>query len=342
MKHMIKSYLEAERINRQDLPNVAIEAFSLAWWESCGYPHRIESSSELWKFHNQMHDGRFEVNSTLIGEIDSQLQETINSAADILVRYTKSTFGFADCARESFSRAILQFNYLHRLNRDLSSMRVLEIGPGNGYLGLLLGIHGVRYWSLEASQAFYMYQNSLWNYAFGNSYINGITRRESLSSTIIEHIPYWDICKRDYIFPNITHISANHVISEMNPLAIHRICDIITRSKTPPTIVIEGLGYPHIPHHEVKKIFIDAGFCWETYENGRVDIVTYGRNLSQVKLTVNADIKVNFKQRVISLFIRYKKHKSLAKPIPCAFISNLFSGLPSVPSAEYLWRAGVW
>ena len=342
MNYMIKSYKEAERIGRQDIPNVAIQAFALAWWRSSDYPHEIESSSELWKFHNQMHDGRFDLNATLIGEIDSSLHQTIISTAEILVSYTKSTFGFADCARESFSRAILQFNYLYRLNRDLSSMSILEIGPGNGYLGLLLAIHGVKYYALEACQAFYMYQNSIWNYAFGNSYFDGIKRREEGSETIIEHVPYWNVCNRDFMFPNVTHISANHVISEMNPLAINRICQLIARSKTPPTIVIEGLGYPHIPHHEVKKMFTSQGFHWESYEGGIIDLVTYGNGQQQVELKLDADIEANFKQRVKSKFNRYAKQKEITKPIPCAFISTLFSSLPSVPHAEYLWRAGEW
>ena len=66
MSNIVENYNQAERAGRATVSNRVIEAFSLEVFETLGYPCRIDSESELWRYHDVMQEGRFIQNLRLI------------------------------------------------------------------------------------------------------------------------------------------------------------------------------------------------------------------------------------------------------------------------------------
>ena len=67
MSNIVEKYNQAERAGRATVSNRAIESFSLELWNAMGYPFKVDSESELWRYHDSMQDGRFKQNLRLIG-----------------------------------------------------------------------------------------------------------------------------------------------------------------------------------------------------------------------------------------------------------------------------------
>ena len=116
---------------------------------------------------------------------------------------------------------------------------MLEIGSGSGYLGLLCGISGWRYSSIDVSKRLITYQNALWNFAgFKVKFAEvGVT----YSDSEFLQIPWWVWCNPALPLPEREILVANHVIQEMNPLSLSHT---IKRSKNlgAKYITAEGLG----------------------------------------------------------------------------------------------------
>ena len=158
---LIARYGAAEQAGRAQVPNMAILAFGLDVFQAVGYPHRISSSRELWRYHDVMHNGRLEHNLGLLGSAMDGEVDLVRRAADAIVGFSVSTFGFASAGKEMLSRAVYQYSLLASvLKNESRPWTIMEFGPGCGFLGVLLGLAGHRYVALEASQAFWVYQSS--------------------------------------------------------------------------------------------------------------------------------------------------------------------------------------
>ena len=57
----VEKYNSEEKEGRKHLPNRFMEAFKPITFERLGYPARIESEDEVYKFFDSMHDGRLRV-----------------------------------------------------------------------------------------------------------------------------------------------------------------------------------------------------------------------------------------------------------------------------------------
>ena len=68
MENIVDKYNQAERAGRATVSNRAIEAFSLELWNTLGYPFKVETESELWRYHDVMQEGRFKKNLLEVGE----------------------------------------------------------------------------------------------------------------------------------------------------------------------------------------------------------------------------------------------------------------------------------
>lgn len=216
---LISRYREAETVGRSFVPNRAIQAFGLETFSAVGYPYEITDERELWRYHDVMQDGRLEGNLRLL-ETDSKFDnwELAKRAASSLQSFSEARFGFPSAGKDMLSRALYQYALLCAvLDGRPKPWSILEVGPGCGYLGLLLGLEGHRYLALEASQAFYTYQSTLFGDLFADEYCDGLS---DVTDARIAHLTWWDFCREGSKLPELTGATANHMLAEMNSSAL--------------------------------------------------------------------------------------------------------------------------
>jgi len=266
---IIADYEEAERYGRRAVPNSAIAAFTPEVFQHIGYPHRITHSQELWRYHDVMQDGRLEQNLLLVGRSMDDELDLVGRAADAIIRFTETNFGFRSAGKDMLSRAVYQYSLIREsLNGLPRPWTVMELGPGCGYLGVLLGLDGHSYIAIEASQAFWVYQSALLRSVFAGEYSDGLRSEEELR---IRHIPWWKLCSEGFTFPKLTACTANHMLAEMNAAALVHISRKLA--------VSQPVGF--------KVIAEDLGLCRYNEENETLKrIAKTGFNATEIKSRV--------------------------------------------------------
>lgn len=129
-----------------------------------------------------------------------------------------------------------------------SPLRILEIGPGSGYLGLLLANDGHQYFAMDAAQAFYLYQKKLWSDIFGSDYFDYSESSFRLDTTKVTHIPWWQFANLSIPIPDVDVVTINHALAEMHPNAVKTVFARLYSAwgDTDKKLVLaEGLGYDY-------------------------------------------------------------------------------------------------
>jgi hypothetical protein len=273
---LIARYGAAEQAGRAKVPNLAIQAFSLEVFQAIGYPHRISSSRELWRYHDVMQDGRLEQNLGLLGSAMDGEVDLVQRAADAIVDFSFSVFGFASAGKDMLSRAVYQYSLLASvLDGVPRPWTILEVGPGCGYLGVLLGLAGHRYIALEASQAFWVHQSALLQHVFGEEYSDGLVEDRRR----ISHLAWWDFCSEGSTLPQLTACTANHMLGEMNPSGLIHLTRKLYGSQTDGfQLLAEDLGLcRYTGEQETLKRIVKSDFNAEEIR-GRVWLFTKTRD----------------------------------------------------------------
>ena len=102
-------------------------------------------------------------------------------------------------------------------------LRILEIGPGSGYLGMLLANDGHKYFAMDAAQAFYLYQKKLWSDIYGSDYFDYSESSSRPDTAKITHIPWWQFANLSIPIPDVDVVTINHALAEMHPQAVKTI-----------------------------------------------------------------------------------------------------------------------
>ena len=158
MSNIVANYNQAERAGRATVSNRAIESFSLEVFNATGYPCRIEDESELWRYHDVMQEGRFLHNLRLIGKYTDHEFDLVTKTAKQILSFSERELTIRNSGKHALTRSLYQYQLLMKNRPHDGSLRILEIGPGSGYLGLLLANDGHQYFAMDAAQAFYLYQ----------------------------------------------------------------------------------------------------------------------------------------------------------------------------------------
>ena len=236
----IENYNRIEDESIRSFSNYLVRAFAPITFNNLNFQTDIKSQNELWKYIDTQHEGRYFENMALLGGgITESEFELLQEAVDICMKFTK-TIGKELIPINALTRSLISYraikSYFTSLNKAPS---VLEIGAGSGYLGLLCGISGWWYSSLDVSKSLVTYQNTLWNFAgFKVKFAEvGVT----YSDSNFLQIPWWVWCNTESPLPNREIVVANHVIQEMAPLSlsftIRRSRDLSAKY-----ITAEGLG----------------------------------------------------------------------------------------------------
>jgi len=257
---MIARYHAAEQAGQRVIPNAAIAAFSPEVFQLIGYPHRIFDAREMWRYHDVMQDGRLVENLRLIGhEMDGQL-DIIRETAAVIMRFSEENFGFRSAGTDMLSRAVYQYSLIETVLSGVPKpWKILEVGPGCGYLGVMLGLSGHCYSALEASQAFWIYQNALFRFVFGPEYTDGLSDE---GESRIRHLPWWGFCAESYKLPRLTACTANHMLAEMNASALVHLSRRLASSQSDGfKVIAEDLGLcRYNEEHETLRRVVKSGF----------------------------------------------------------------------------------
>lgn len=223
MSNIVEKYNQAERAGRATVSNRAIESFSLELWNTLGYPFKVESESELWRYHDSMQDGRFKDNLRLLGSYSEHDFDLVTKTAKQVLSFSERHLPIRSSGKHAVTRSLYQYQLLMKNRPHDGSLRILEIGPGSGYLGLLLANDGHQYFAMDAAQAFYLYQKKLWSDIYGDDYFDCSESSSQPDTAKITHIPWWQFANLSIPIPDVDVVTINHALTEMHPQAVKTI-----------------------------------------------------------------------------------------------------------------------
>ena len=314
MTNIVEKYNQAERAGRATVSNRAIESFSLEVFTTLGYPCRIDDESELWRYHDVMQEGRFKQNLRLIGSYSEHEFDLITRTAKQILSFSERHLPIRNSGKHALTRSLYQYQLLMKHRPHDGPLRILEIGPGSGYLGLLLANDGHEYFAMDAAQAFYLYQKKLWSDLYGADYFDYSESTSRADMAKVTHIPWWQFANLSIPIPDVDVVTINHALCEMHPQAVKTIFVRLYSAwgDTDKKLVIaESWGYDYFKRKEAMLEDIRS-------ENFAVHRITNSVTLfrpdkasaqaqaieSRIKPSFNARTKRKINKRLTSLIVR--------------------------------------
>jgi hypothetical protein len=264
MSNIVDRYNQAERAGRATVSNRAIESFSLEVFNAVGYPCRIEDESELWRYHDVMNEGGFKETLRLIGSYSEHDFDLITKTAKQILSFSERHLPIRNSGKHALTRSLYQYQLLMKYRPHNGPLRILEIGPGSGYLGLLLANDGHQYFAMDAAQAFYLYQKKLWSDIYGADYFDYSESTSRLDTAKVTHIPWWQFANLSIPIPDVDVVTINHALTEMHPQAVKTIFARLYSAwgDTDKKLVLaESMGYDYFKRkHATYADIRSAGF----------------------------------------------------------------------------------
>ena len=195
-------------------------------------------------------------------------QKEIKLLENILTKVYKMNSDFGTPTLPTGS--ILRHLYQRRLFNHFfpKCKNVLEIGPGAGYLSVLLHKDNINVYCTDVSQAYYIYQHYLFKKFDCLSEFFDFNKKTKVNNKI-KHIPW-------FFFKNIPTkasikldcIIVNHAICEMHHQAVRHLLKFATISKVK-NFFMEGEGSDTVSlkFDEVKRIFLHYGYYLKYCKN---------------------------------------------------------------------------
>ena len=220
-------YDQIELSAKKDTSNRIIEAFQPEAFNMLGYPTKISSLSELWKFSDVMHETGFEgIINLFLKNLTKDEFELLKKITQLTTDLQKKNNSKIQIPRSALLWAIITLRHL-QIIYGKKKINILEIGPGSGYLGCLCGMVGYRYYSMDVAQAFYIHQSNLLEEMFSSKFIDLATSNynlkniEPLDKYDLIHIPWWKFVSNnpEEINIDVDCIVCVDVYSEMHPMA---------------------------------------------------------------------------------------------------------------------------
>ena len=267
----VAEYERIEQAAMAQTPNRVIEAFQPVTFLQLGYPVRIRSEAELFKYIDVMQETRFENDySNFIGGLTAKEFELVQKLTSLVCKFSEERFQRQAIARSSLVRMINVLRHIQYLFGS-AQPRVFEIGPGCGYLGAMLMLLGYPYAATDVTQAFYLYQNHLLDFISNGQAWEGAEKTISpamlgnIPPGSAAHIPWWDFVQmRPESVPQFDIVTCNHALCEMHPDSL-RFTLKIARA------LLEGQAGP--------KAFIFEGWGWKSALPNKVGSVAEATDL---------------------------------------------------------------
>ena len=196
---------------------------------------------EILPFADMHQNNRYDNNVKYVG-INFFTKKEIHLKKKI-ENFIKNDFDEEIDIKDSFSRSVISYRFI---KKNFNKVPILEIGPGSGYLGILLKNDNYHYSSFEITRPHFLFQNYIFNRIFNKKSPISILNKINLNKIKKKefHIPWWEISNlNEYLKiskPKI--IIFNHCINEMHEEALEYFCKVIVSLKNNPVIFIEGFG----------------------------------------------------------------------------------------------------
>lgn len=246
MENIVDKYNQAEREGRSTVSNRAIEAFGLEVFGALGYPFKVNDESELWRYHDVMQEGRFESNLRLISDFTDHEFELMTKTARQILSFSERHFPIRNSGKHALTRSLYQYQLIMKNRPHGGQLKILEIGPGSGYLGLLLANDGHQYYAMDAAQAFYLYQKKLWSDVYGADYFDYSESSSRPAHSKVTHIPWWRFANLSIALPEVDIVTINHALTEMHGNAVKTIFARLYEmwgDNENKLVIAENLGY---------------------------------------------------------------------------------------------------
>jgi hypothetical protein len=232
----VESYNSAEAAAADRFPIRVNQAFFPEMFASVGYPARVERLDQLWRYIDVMHETRTTYNlDHLLHGLTAREFELFKEVTGIVDKHATENYGRRAHATSALLRALHVLRLIKIVTGD-ERPAVLEVGPGCGYLGMLLVMEGYPYIGTDVAQAFYLYQSHMLSHVAKDLKELAIDDGDILSlktpmpGTAI-HIPWW---KWVTLTPENIRLSAgimtcNHCLCEMHPSSMGYLAAVSSR-----------------------------------------------------------------------------------------------------------------
>lgn len=266
----IEQYSAAERASLPLVGNSAIEAFRPGTFIELGYPIAVENEAELIRFVDTMQE-TYAADYFAGSERYTHDEATIIAGiCDAVARVTSDRFSRRVRPWIAPLAAVNLFRVIDALGRlsGRHPLRVFELGPGSGYLGALLAQTAHPYGSMDVTQAFYLWQNRLYEAIAPGEVCDlaGPPASISPSQARIVHVPWWRFVTFHENCPiKADIVVADHALTEMRPKALRYILRVARRLLSGPDLklfLFASLGYKKFGNLEsILSEFANAGFA---------------------------------------------------------------------------------
>jgi SAM-dependent methyltransferase len=167
-----QTYRASEDLARSLIPSWRVsQIHNLDHFERAGFPVRLKSFREVGLIIDTMQENRFEPYMTELGGLTDAEHEMVMNACRDMIRFQLTYLPHRPpvLSISTILSAFAIYNKLRGFNPEFRS--VLEIGPGCGYVSFLLKQHAPlhNYSQIEACESFYILQNLVNIYCFGDS-----------------------------------------------------------------------------------------------------------------------------------------------------------------------------
>lgn len=218
----VEEYNKEEIVKKAELSNRFLQAFQPEIFEKLGFPSRINSNREVFRFIDSMHDGRLK---WYYDEAEMQPTEIefkkIKELCKDISNYTRRVYNKNVVVKAPLLSAMTTVRTIKALTDSSNVPTIFEIGGGSGIVGAMLHKEGYPYISTDITQAFYLTQNNLWEGLFPNKV------EECFELPIVKknkekmyHIPYWNLWNLRNSDLEADIIVANHCLAEMHEFSL--------------------------------------------------------------------------------------------------------------------------
>jgi hypothetical protein len=267
----VETYDAAESAAAEAYPNRILQAFYPEMFAAVGYPGRVGSARQLWRYIDVMHETRTEFNTEhLLHGLTAEEFELFKRVTRLVDEHVTQQFGIRAHPTAALLRAI---HVLRLIKIVTGSARptVLEVGPGCGYLAMLLIMEGYPYIGTDVVQAFYLYQHQMLSLVAKNLRELVVENHNILSVNQPEpgtaiHIPWWKwvTLTPERIAFSAGIMTSNHVLCEMHPSSMAYLAvvgrKILSNHPGGGTVVFDNWGYDLLHSTEtVAKKFAENG-----------------------------------------------------------------------------------
>jgi hypothetical protein len=305
VENLVEKYNQAEREGRSTVSNRVIEAFGLEVFGALGYPFKVTDESELWRYHDVMQEGRFEANLRLISNCTDHEFELLTKTAKQILGFSERHFPIRNSGKHALTRSLYQYQLIMKNRPHDGPLKILEIGPGSGFLGMLLANDGHEYFAMDAAQAFYLYQKKLWSDVYGANYFDYSESLSRPENAKVTHIPWWRFANLSIPLPNIDIVTVNHALAEMHENAVKTIFSRLYEmwgDDDKKIVIAEWLGYDWFNRKDT--MFANIRSLGFSLERLLTDVYTWRPNKEKAQAEI-ADTK-----KKPAYLVKIKKHTS--------------------------------